>query len=234
MRQKNQNMNQRWIGSNIKLLLFFCSLQTNICFFALDKKVRGGGYNLSKIKKGDYHMNNSKKLSVVAIVGGAIGIVTFIYAMVLGASTYSLLVLTEGEGFFSPFKSIQLLLSTEETYPVAYLEIFSVFNCVLLFAESVLALIGGIIGNKGLLKAAKIFGIVLIPLFFLINFMESLLWIGILNGNANLQKQIATLPQFLPYFNLTVSILTIVASKRFNKSATVNAELTNGQIKGNN
>ena len=68
MRQKNQNMNQRWIGSNIKLLLFFCSLQTNICFFALDKKVRGGGYNLSKIKKGDYHMNNSKKLSVVAIV----------------------------------------------------------------------------------------------------------------------------------------------------------------------
>ena len=45
-------------------------------------------------------MNNSKKLSVVAIVGGAIGIVTFIYAMVLGASTYSLLVLTEGEGFF--------------------------------------------------------------------------------------------------------------------------------------
>ena len=62
--------------------------------------MRGGGYNLSKIKKGDYHMNNSKKLSVVAIVGGAIGIVTFIYAMVLGASTYSLLVLTEGEGFF--------------------------------------------------------------------------------------------------------------------------------------
>ncbi len=126
-------------------------------------------------------------------------------------------------------------------YVLGFLFLLFIFRCLKIDKRktkiNVLAyglMIGGIIGNKGLLKAAKIFGIVLIPLFFLINFMESLLWIGIFNENANLQKQIATLPQFLPYFNLTVSILTIVASKRFNKPANVNAELTNGQIKGNN
>lgn len=176
-------------------------------------------------------MAKSKKISVVAIVGGVIGILTFFYAIFLGASIFSQLSLFYGEGveFVSPIKSIELLLEMQmpDYRLIAFVEIFTVFLSVLILVESILALLGGIIGNKGMLTAAKVLGIVLIPFVFVTNILEIVLWIAVFSSDSEFMKQLVTLPQFLPYLSLAVSILTIVASKKYNKAlASNNVELT--------
>ena len=118
-----------------------------------------------------------KKVNILAIVSASIAIFVGIFGILFGG--VSLYGLTEGDPFLSLIGYMVLFLKDGgDSTMFGLLELMVLAATLLILVGGVLGLIGGITGKQDLLRAAKIIGVVAIPVGTVFYWAETALWLA--------------------------------------------------------